>query len=212
MRAAILANGDPPSVETARAEAERHGLLIATDGAAHRAEALGVTPDIVCGDFDSLDLDAARRAFPDAEFVETPDQDLADLEKALLLARERGATEITLLGAGGGRIDHTLTAIALLLRYHGEVALTLRHVGSAARAVSGTAGARGTLRLAVKPGDTVSLIAFSPENRVSLSGVTWPLDSARLPVGTHGVSNVAKAGEVVVEVVEGVVLVCHLWG
>ena len=198
-------------METARAAAEKHDLLIAADGAAHRAAALGLTPGLICGDFDSVELDVARSEFPNTEFVETPNQNLADLEKALLLARERGATEITLLGAGGGRIDHALTTIALLLRYHGEIALTLRHDGSAVRAVSGTVGTPGNLRLDTRPGDTISLIAFSPANRISLSGVAWPLQNARLPVGTHGVSNVAKNDEVTVEITEGVVLVCHLW-
>ncbi len=211
MRVVILANGDPPSYEIAREVVERNDLLIAVDGAAHIAAAIGLRPALVCGDFDSMDLDVARGEFPDAEFVETTDQNLADLEKALLLAMERGATEITFLGTGGGRVDHTLTTIALLLRYHGEVNLTLLHDGSAIHAVSGSAGAPGELRLGTREGDTVSLITFSPENRVSLTGTAWPLHHARLSVGTQGVSNVAQGPEVIVEVTEGEVVVCHLW-
>ena len=57
------------------------------------------------------------RRFPNALVVPTPDQDFADLEKAVLLARERGATHIAMLGATGGRMDHTLGNFALLQRY-----------------------------------------------------------------------------------------------
>ena len=212
MRVVILANGDPPSADLARTAVARHDLLIATDGAAHKAAAIGIVPALICGDFDSADLERVKLDFPNAELVETPDQNLADLEKALLLALERGATEATILGAGGGRVDHSLTTIALLLRYHGELALTLAHDGSAVRAVSGSAEHPGLLRLLTKPGDTVSLIALSPINRVSLSGVAWPLENERLPVGTHGVSNRATGDSVNVKVREGVVLVCHLYG
>jgi thiamine pyrophosphokinase len=211
MRVAILANGDPPSAELARLVTDQHDMLIATDGAAHKAAALGLAPALICGDFDSLDVNAARRQFPASEFVETPDQNLADLEKALLLARERGATEVTLLGASGGRIDHALTAVALLLRYQREIVLVLQHDGSTVRALSGTPDTPGRLCLATRPGDTISLIAFSPANRVSVSGVAWPLEDAPLPVGTHGVSNVAQGDSVNVEVREGVVLICHLF-
>ena len=211
MRVLIMANGDPPSRRNARAAVERHELLIAVDGAAHVAAAMGLKPGLICGDFDSMDRGVAEIEFPNAEFVETPDQELADLEKALLLARERGATEIAMIGAGGGRVDHALTAIALLVRYCGAFALTLLDDGSAIRAVSGTADATGTLRLETNPSDTVSLIAFAPENRVSISGVRWPLDDVRLPVGTRGVSNVATGESVLIEVTCGVVVVCHLW-
>jgi thiamine pyrophosphokinase len=210
MRVVILANGEPPSAAFARAVILQHDLLIATDGAARKAVALGLAPQLICGDFDSLDLEMARTQFPASEFVETPDQDLADLEKALLLARERGATEITLLGAGGGRVDHTLAAVALLVRYQRDMNLVLQHDGSSVRALSGTADTPGRLRLTTRPGDIISLIAFSPANRVSMSGVEWPLEAALLPVGTHGVSNVAQGDSVIVEVYEGVVLICHL--
>ena len=211
MRVLIMANGDPPSMRSARAAVAQHDLLIAVDGAAHVASALGLKPGLICGDFDSMDRGVAEIEFPNAEFVETPDQYLADLEKALLLARERGATEIAMIGAGGGRVDHSLSAIALLVRYCGEIALTLLDDGSAMRAVSGTADAPGALHLETRPGETVSLIAFAPENRVSISGVRWPLEDVRLPVGTRGVSNVATGESVLVEVTVGVVMVCHLW-
>src|SRR5262245_45458987 len=117
MHILILANGEPPSEALAQALSSCHDLLIATDGAAHRAAGLRLTPDIICGDFDSVQLEVARQEFPIAEFYPTPDQEQGDLEKAIQLALERGADAITILGAGGGRIDHTLANFALLLRY-----------------------------------------------------------------------------------------------
>jgi thiamine pyrophosphokinase len=209
MRVLILANGDPPSVDLARAEAAAHDLLIAADGAVHKAAALGLSPDLVCGDFDSANVAAARREFPDAEFVETPDQNLADLEKALLLAVERGAAAATILGAGGGRIDHALAAVAVLARYHRDLDLALRYDGSTLRAVSGEPGRAGVLELSTRPGDIVSLIAFAAAGGVTVRGAEWPLEDARLEPGTHGVSNATRGESVTVEVREGLLLVCR---
>ena len=64
MRTLILANGEPPSAELLARLAAEHDLFLATDGAARTAACLGVCPDIVSGDFDSLDLRAARQCNP----------------------------------------------------------------------------------------------------------------------------------------------------
>src|SRR5207247_9162337 len=117
MRVLILANGDPPTAALAQELASCHDLLIATDGAAHRAVGLRLSPHIICGDFDSAKRDVAQREFPAAEILPTPDQDRGDLEKAVFLALDRGATSLTIIGAAGGRIDHTLANFSLLVRF-----------------------------------------------------------------------------------------------
>ncbi len=148
---------------------------------------------------------AAKRELPAAEWIATPDQNRADLEKAILLARSRGATEITILGANGGRMDHTLANFALLLRYHREIPLQIVGDGAAARAVS------GAFTFAANTGDTVSLISMDGAALVSVSGVRWPLEDFPLPVGTLGVSNEATGGEIFLNVKNGAILVCHLY-
>jgi thiamine pyrophosphokinase len=210
MRILILTNGDPPSAELAQRLAADHDLLMAADGAAHRAVGLGLIPDIICGDFDSIRLEVARVEFPSATFLPTPDQDWADLEKAILLARERGADSITILGASGGRIDHTLANFALLLRYHAEIALQIVDDHSVVRALSGTEEAPGELVLTTQPGDIVSLISLGGTARATITGVQWPLNAVLLPIGTHGISNRATADRVTVRARGGALLVCHL--
>lgn len=210
MRALILANGDPPSEALARRLALDHDLLLATDGAAHRAAGLGLTPDILCGDFDSVRLDVARAEFPKAEFVPTPDQEASDLEKAIRVARERGAARITIIGAGGGRVDHMLAAFALLLRYHREIPLRIVNDSAEAWAVSGTEDAPGECAFPAVPGDILSLLSLDGAARVTFSGVRWPLHDESIGIGTRGISNVAEAEHVTLRVRGGAVLVCHL--
>lgn len=123
----ILADGDPPSVPLAQYLTGTADLVVATDGAAHRMGELGIEPDMVCGDFDSVGMGIKdlQAGFPLSQIVETPSQSLADLEKAVLLAQSRRATRIVLAGATGGRVDHTLSSFALLVRYVSEIPLFL---------------------------------------------------------------------------------------
>ena len=204
MKVLILANGDAPAASFLRGLAQDHDLIVASDGAAHKALAVGLMPRIVCGDFDSIDLDAARQGLPSAEFVSLPDQNLTDLEKTLALAIARGATSITIAGALGGRIDHALGGIALLLRYHGQIDLRIAGAGCEIRAVSGAA------EIATTPGDTISLLAFAPGIRVTIAGVKWPLENQVLDIGTIGISNVALGDTVRLEVRGGAVVFCRL--
>ena len=69
---------------------------------------LGTKIDLWVGDFDSSDgliLDAPRERHPAAK-------DSTDFELAVRVARQRGASELVILGAFGGRFDHAF-ALAL---------------------------------------------------------------------------------------------------
>jgi thiamine pyrophosphokinase len=211
MNILILTNGDPPTGDFLRRLSDRHNVLIAADGAAHTAATLGVTPNIVCGDFDSVRMDDARAAFPHAEFITTPDQDMADLEKAIQVARDRGATAITITGAAGGRIDHTLANFTLLLRYGPEFPISIVDAGSEVRALAGTDKSPGEWTVTTQPGDTISLISFDGHARATILGVRWPLHDHRLPVGTFSVSNRATSDHVSIQVRGGAVVACHLF-
>ena len=207
MNVLILANGDPPSSEMLARLAASHDLFIACDGAAQKAVACAVLPDVVSGDFDSLDLVAAQAALPRTEFVPTPDQSRTDLEKAVAIARERGATSLTIAGAAGGRMDHTLGNVSLLLRWAADwpdLPVAIVADGAETRALL------GERVLDTEAGDAVSVLSMDGRARVSLSGVRWPLTDFALPVGVGGLLNEATGNTVTVKAEGGLVLVCHL--
>ena len=207
MRVLILANGEPPSQSLLARLAAEHDLFLAVDGAARAAAARGVAPDLMTGDFDSISPEEAQRLFPQAECIRTPDQYHTDLEKAVQIALERGAASLTIAGAAGRRIDHTLGNFSLLLRWRmdwPDLPVTIIADGSEVRA-----GA-GEIMLETEIGDAVSLLSFDGLARVSMDGVRWPLQDHRLPVGVGGLLNEAIAPYVTVKAEGGVILVCHL--
>ena len=209
MRVLILANGESPSRETAQLLAAHHDITIATDGAIYAAIELGLTPDILTGDFDSVQLEVIRARYPNLRIIPTPDQDQSDLEKAVGVACDLGATTIMVIGAAGGRMDHTLSNTALLLR--SRTPICLADDFGTVQAIVSDGVEESLLRLETSAGDTVSLITFEPDTGVSIEGVQWPLNCFHLVPGTRGVSNVAVGASVEIRVQRGCVFVCHLY-
>ena len=188
----------------------RPALVVAADGGARHAALLTMwglsTPvDAWVGDFDSsagVFLDAPREVHPAAK-------DETDAELAIRVARERGATELVLLGAFGGRFDHAL-ALALL-----AVRLTERD-GQRVTLTSGDEWGwpltpASPLSLAMPPGATLSVLAVSDLRGLSLSGVRWPLTDADIPLGSGWtVSNEVQGGPVTASLRGGRALVTVL--
>ncbi|MEE8308188.1 MAG: thiamine diphosphokinase [Gammaproteobacteria bacterium] len=205
----IIANGDPPDKETAQRHAQRADLLLAADGGAVHALALGLSPDVVIGDLDSLDSEQQTQLYAaGARFIVHPaDKDETDLELALLHAAAQGAKSIVVLGALGGRLDQTLANVLLL---------TLPAlVGRDARLVDGAQTAfviRDEAVISGKPGDTVSLIPLGGGARgVMTTGLKYPLDDGALPFGPAlGISNEMTAERARVRVRAGLLLCVHL--
>lgn len=185
--------------------AESARLIVAADGGAALALSAGVRPHVVVGDMDSLSeeaADALRRQ--GVEFlVVPPRKDETDLELALLEAVRRGGEDITIVGALGGRLDHTLGNIYLLTMPQ------LR--GKRVRLVDGRVEAfivwnQAEIRGA--PGDTVSLIPLTPEVRgIETDGLEYPLRRESLFMGPgRGISNALTAPVAHVSVAEGILL------
>lgn len=182
--------------------------MIATDGAANRLPT-EMPPDVICGDFDSLDEVSARSRFPGAELVHSTCQETNDLEKCVALAMTRGASEIVISCAMGGRLDQTVTTLSLLERYHREVPIVLYEGEHSCRVFSGSVGSEGNFNVTTEKGDSVSLIPRGDGALVSLVNVRWPLSRERLEAGSRGVSNEAVESVVSLTVHEGVVFFFH---
>ena len=101
----------------------RPTIVVAADAGLHHAIDLGLRVNAVVGDMDSVDHAILTGAeLNGVEVVRSPrDKDLTDTELALRHAASRGATRITVVTGGGGRLDHQLGVIASLA--HRDLAL-----------------------------------------------------------------------------------------
>lgn len=208
MNAVIVANAPDldaaPFVERIRAA----GLLLAADGGALPLLRLGIVPQIVIGDLDSLEesalVELARRGAELRRFPRAKDE--TDLELALLLASERDAGRIDVLGALGGRWDHTLANVAMLAMPE------LR--GRSVRLIDGNQTLfviRDAAPVHGTRGDTVSLLPLTPlVHGVTTAGLLYPLTDATLSYErARGVSNVLLEPPGHVSLRDGLLLVVH---
>ena len=98
--------------------------VFAVDKGLEYADYLGLSPDLIIGDFDTVNekmlLEYEKRIMEgrlDAVLEKHPvKKDATDTELALLEALRIGATEITLLAGTGSRLDHVLMNMNLLLQ------------------------------------------------------------------------------------------------
>src|SRR3954470_12794406 len=115
MYAVIVASAPELDIAPYMGHIRAADLLIAADGGALPLLRAGIVPQVVIGDMDSIST--AGLAELEAHGV-TPqrfprEKDETDLELALLHTATAGATKIDILGALGGRWDHTLANVAL---------------------------------------------------------------------------------------------------
>lgn len=211
MRTIIIAAGEPGGAEAGPQRWLRDGdRIIAADGGTARALAWGLLPHLVIGDLDSLpDADRERLAALGCRFLVHPQaKDETDLELALAHAAGEGADELVVLGALGGRLDHSLANV-LLLTLPGLAGCRVRIVDGEEEAFLVRGG--GAAAVCGRPGDRVSLLPLGGDARgVTASGLAWPLRGETLRFGhSRGVSNEMLSSQAEVTVEEGLLLVVH---
>ena len=111
MRAYIFAGGaiDPANIFCKPKDGD---LTIAADSGWHNAELLGITPQVLLGDFDSIGGDNLPEA---KEILQVPaEKDRTDTQLAVDLALSRGANDMIIIGGLSGRLDHTLSNLGVL--------------------------------------------------------------------------------------------------
>ncbi len=212
MKALILANGElhRPDVLRSRIRAEAFDLVLGADGGALYADALDVTLDAIIGDLDSLS-DLGQAGISNTEFVSYPaEKDETDLELALLHAETRGADQIVMVGAIGGRMDMTIASIMLMTHaglgscrvevWHGEqTGWVIKPPGED---ISG------------HPGDTISLIPLGGDaSGITTRGLKYSLKEGSLSFGpARGISNLLETASARVKLSEGLLLAVHTPG
>ena len=210
MKSVIVANGELQDHARLREIWRNADVRIAADGGAVNARKyLTIAPHILIGDLDSID-DATRVWCEQAraEFIQHPREiNETDLELAIDLAIARGATDITILGALGGRFDQMM-ANALLLIKPAQAHIVARIAGADFDAWV----AWDRASISGKIGETVSLIPLTERvEGIVTDGLRYPLRDETLHLGSPlGVSNELIKEKASVTLTSGLVMMVHL--
>ena len=174
-------------------------FVIAADGGYAAAVKLGIRPNLVVGDFDSLGY------VPEAEeIVQHPvRKDDTDTLLAIRLGLEKGYRNFVITGALGGRLDHTFANLQalLFLRDHGARGVLYGDSFAATAVTNGSITIEGKGTLSVFTMDAKA-------EGVTLKNVSFPVEQGTLtnsfPIG---VSNEFLEGPAVISVENGTLLV-----
>ncbi|MEL7646953.1 MAG: thiamine diphosphokinase [Sedimentibacter sp.] len=183
MSALIIANGD--DVDKKALDGLNIECVICADGGLKKAKALGLTPDIIVGDFDSVDRDLLEKyRSMNIETVKFPvEKDFTDMELSIEIAADKGYRDIVLLGATGGpRLDHSMANMMLLEKYFNSgINIEIIDNNNSVKVVSD-----GTdLMIDGKKDRFVSLIPLTEEiSGLSLVGFKYPLDRVSVKRGS----------------------------
>ncbi len=205
MHITIFANG---TLEAKPINLTANSYIIAADGGARHCIRAGIIPNMIIGDFDSLS-EGEKAIFQSGqtEFKVYPaDKDETDLELALNLALEKGATEVDLYGLLGGRWDMSFANI-LLLAAPRFAAIRFQVIAENTKIL--LARANQPLSIRGEIGETLSLIPLSPIiTGLTYSGLAWPLADASLEFSSpRAVSNQFAAQQAHIQFKTGLALV-----
>lgn len=154
MRALVVAGGDVSPHLLMEELTQARFVVCADQGARHMA-GTGCLPDLLVGDMDSINGETlAVYAAAGTQIIRAePEKDETDAQLAVDEAIRRGATELVLLGALGGRIDHALGNLMLLVRAAEKGVKAL-----AKDEYSEITAATGFVEIAGRAGQTVSIL------------------------------------------------------
>lgn len=208
MQAVIFANGMVDDTGSVFSEKD---LIIAADGGLYHCRSLGIIPDVVIGDMDSLTGDDMKGLqIAGVEIIRYPaKKDQTDLELALKLAIDRGADEIVVFGAMGGRWDMSIANILLPAEQNLSNA-TVRIIDGRHEIILLRAGKE--IIFHGEKGDILSLIPLGRDTLgITTIGLEYPLKDDMLKLGSsRGISNVFIENSATVFLKKGLLLCVHI--
>jgi thiamine pyrophosphokinase len=183
-------------------------FVIAADSGVDYAHAIGRRVDVAIGDFDSVSAAGLARAEEQGARIERHPEakDKTDLELALDEAMRLDASDVVVLGIGGGRLDHLLANLLLMASpKYARCRLTALDGPMRVHVVH---GGRPPTDL---PGEAGELLTLMPvggaASGITTEGLRYPLRGEPLhPATTRGVSNVVTVPPASVQLEAGTLL------
>lgn len=171
-------------------QSNKFEYIIASDKGLEILDKYNITPNYIIGDFDSIDKNILSKYINNKEIVIrelNPEKDYTDTHMAIKLAIELNSTDVTILGAIGTRIDHTIANIHILKEpLERDIECRIVNNRNEIQLIN-----KKTFLQIDKEYKYISLIPLTTKvEEITLRGFKYPLSNATLEVGhSIGVSN-----------------------
>tara|TARA_B100001559_G_scaffold11740_1_gene10255 strand:- start:299 stop:934 length:636 start_codon:yes stop_codon:yes gene_type:complete len=176
----LIANGEKPKNKIIIDILQNAKNIICVDNGYELASELNITPSVVIGDLDSVDISKVNQS---VIIIKEEDQNTNDLEKALNYCLSKNIRDIILVGATGKRDDQNLATILISLDYIEQLNIEILSDLYSIKFVN------GKREFETEPMKEVSLISMDKENIITTQGLKYNLEKSKLSSATHGISN-----------------------
>lgn len=193
-RAFVLLNGSEPAKFP---DLSNYDIVCAIDGAYNYFKNHDIEPDLVTGDFDSINTIPTT-----VEVINTPNQDFTDFEKALQILKNRGFYHIDVYGGSGKEHDHFLGNISTALQWKAGLKITFFDDFGKYFFIE------ESIKITNIIGKNISLIPLPMANGISTEGLLYQLQNETLTFGERiGTRNKAKENDIQISFKEGELLI-----
>lgn len=206
MKVIIISGGNPPSKELLTSEITEGAFLIAADSGANCLYDYNIEPDLLLGDFDSIDievLDYFKKCNCTIDIYPT-EKDFTDTEIAVKKALFMKPNEIVFLGCTGSRVDHLLGNIGMLkICLENGVNAFIKDENNSIRLTNASTSLKGTV------GQIFSVQSYGNEIiGLTIEGAKYPLNNYNLQIGESiTISNEFARSEVKLKFKSGILLI-----
>jgi thiamine pyrophosphokinase len=180
----LFGNGESPTHKIPTEILKNARTILCTDGGANKLKNIGLQPDLILGDFDSI----SDNSFG-CEIIKLVDQSKTDLEKSLDWCKKNGITKLDLVGFSGEQDDHNMAALWTLITYHDKMSLTFYSNFSEIKCV------KSKTKFDSFPGQIISIIPTRENIGIRTTGLKYPINNSVLEPPSFGTRNSANGNE-----------------
>ena len=199
----VFANGKPPRKNViSYLQKAGYSILICADGGANYAFKLGLTPDYIVGDLDSIKESVLKHYKDKSTVLKYTRQNDTDVEKCLKFSISKNFKDVILVGVTGNRLDHSFCNLGIVLKFADKININVIHEKSLLQIMTGDNTFDTT------PGETISIYGFERKTKITSKGLKYPLKNISLPFGQReSTSNIALSNKVELKIRNGRVFV-----
>jgi len=198
--ALVICNGEVLSKKAIAPLLRKRPLIVCADGGANKARKLGIRPDVIIGDLDSISP-ATKKIFSNVKIIQVESQYRTDLEKALDYLLKHRYQSAVIVGAIGGRPDHSFSNFSILKKYHERIRLLFSDSSCDIQIID------RRITFASEVGSVISLLPLGRCEGITTAGLEFPLHNESLELGVReGTSNTVVSSPVTIFVKKGSLL------
>ncbi|MBN2101369.1 MAG: thiamine diphosphokinase [Candidatus Aenigmarchaeota archaeon] len=203
MNIAILSSGRTEGRNFHKNILKGFDIIICADGGANNAELLGIKPNYIIGDMDSIKPEVMEKFEKESvKIIRDNNQGMTDTELAIRLALSLKPKKIILLGCIGNRFDHTIANTLSLDKIPDEIDAVIADDKNEIRLLKG-----GALNISGTKNDIISVMPLTEVKGLSYEGLKWAVNDRDFGFGWFGVSNRMTGNNAKISVDKGKILV-----